>query len=113
MGGTVAASVLVRRRRPVAASQESKTMLGECMIASPREALQYPGREADCVAALRPWVAILCIAREGVLAALVEDRCLNGCEELFTHSERAGWGREETGRAARHIAREFACVDAV
>jgi hypothetical protein len=75
-------------------------------IEPPRRAGGYPGRDADCLAALRPSVTDLAIASTDALCAVMAGGMPGDFAELARRAEGAGWQRGEAEAAIRHLARE-------
>lgn len=76
-------------------------------IAAPRQPSDYPGRETDCLAALRPAVADLAeTTQDGVVAAMSGEFTQEWLA-LARKAEKAGWGRDEASAAIERLAREY------
>ncbi|WLS10985.1 hypothetical protein Q9314_19320 (plasmid) [Shinella sumterensis] len=75
-------------------------------IEPPKESADYPGRSADCVAALRPAVADLAIAAPEDLTTTMTTGPAGDFAELVAGAERAGWRADEAQDAIRQLARE-------
>ena len=76
-------------------------------IASPKSAADYPGRDADCLAALRPSVADLSTTSGEPLATVLDGEIPEAFAKLVRRAEQVGWTKEEAEAAVRHLAREL------
>jgi hypothetical protein len=75
-------------------------------IEPPRQGGNYPGREADCVAALRPSVADLVFSSPVALAGAMAGDMSAEFAELVARAGEAGWRRGEAEAAIRQLSRE-------
>ena len=81
-------------------------MQSQHAIEPPRHAAEYSGRDADCLAALRPLVADLAVTSPDGLPAAMAGDMSGDFVELVRRAEDVGWRREETEAAIRQLARE-------
>lgn len=75
-------------------------------IEPPRQTGNYPGRDADCIAALRPSVADLAVTSPEDLSTAMAGNMSGGFAELAGRAEQAGWQQGEAEAAIRQLARE-------
>ncbi len=75
-------------------------------IEPPRSAGGYPGRDVDCIAALRPSVADLATAPDEALPAIFAGGSPPEFVELVRRAEEAGWEPAEADAAIRQLVRE-------
>ncbi|WEX74269.1 hypothetical protein PYH37_001663 [Sinorhizobium numidicum] len=76
-------------------------------ISGPRQASDYPGRQADCVAALRPAVADLATTSQESIVAAIGGELTDDLLALAHRAEKAGWTFEEASAAIETLAREY------
>ncbi|MBP2234683.1 aspartokinase [Sinorhizobium kostiense] len=76
-------------------------------ISRPRALSDYPGREADCVAALRPAVAELAETSQDSIVAAMGGEMTDDLLALARKAEKAGWRFEEASDAIEKLAREY------
>lgn len=76
-------------------------------ISRPRALSDYPGREADCVAALRPAVAELAETSQDSIVAAMGGEMTDDLLALAREAEKAGWRFEEASVAIEKLAREY------
>ena len=76
-------------------------------ISSPQQAGDYPERDMDCLAALRPSVADLATTSADTVSAVMAGDLPEPFAEVARRAEQAGWRRAEAEAAIRHLAREY------
>ncbi|MQW88307.1 hypothetical protein [Sinorhizobium saheli] len=76
-------------------------------ISQPRGASDYPGREADCIAALRPAVSELAATSQESIVAAMGGELTGELLELAHRAEEAGWTADEASAAIEVLAREY------
>ncbi|MGF6178511.1 hypothetical protein ABIE33_006831 [Ensifer sp. 4252] len=76
-------------------------------ISAPRREGPYEGREADCVAAMRPGVAEFFTTQPDELASALQGEIREHLAPLARRAEAAGWGVEEVRTALSRLAREY------
>jgi hypothetical protein len=75
-------------------------------IEPPQHEARYPGRDADCVAALRPSVAELAVTYPEGLTAAMAGETSRDFAALVQRAVKVGWRPEEAEAAVRRLARE-------
>lgn len=76
-------------------------------ISPPRRGSDYPGREADCIAALRPAVSDLAATSQESIVAAMGGELTGELLELAHRAEDAGWAADEASAAIEVLAREY------
>ena len=76
-------------------------------ISPPRGGSDYPGREADCIAALRPAVSDLAATSQESIVAAMGGELTGELLELAHRAEDAGWAADEASAAIEVLAREY------
>jgi hypothetical protein len=76
-------------------------------ISSPERADDYPGRGADCMAALRPSVAELAVTSGDALSTVIKGEMPDSYADLVRRAGEAGWNEDEARDAVRALAREL------
>lgn len=83
-------------------------MKAEHAIPAPQSADAYPGRDADCLAALRPSAAELAVTSQEHVTIIGANELPDELKPLVDRAEQAGWTRKEAEEALRQLARELA-----
>lgn len=76
-------------------------------ISAPRHASDYSGRQADCIAALRPAVADLAAKSQDSIVAAMGGDMTGDLLTLAHEAEGVGWGFDEARDAIEKLAREY------
>ncbi|AUX78021.1 MULTISPECIES: hypothetical protein [Sinorhizobium] len=76
-------------------------------ISRPQRDADYPGRQADCVAALRPAVADLAAKSQDSIVAAIGGEMTDDLAALAHQAEAAGWSYKEASSAIETLAREY------
>lgn len=76
-------------------------------ISQPRHSTDYPGRQADCLAALRPAVADLAATSQDSVVAAMGGELTDALLALAHRAEEAGWKPDEVSAAIEKLAREY------
>ncbi|PDT51755.1 MULTISPECIES: hypothetical protein [Sinorhizobium] len=76
-------------------------------ISRPQREADYPGRQADCVAALRPAVADLAAKSQDSIVAAIGGEMTDDLAALAHQAEAAGWSYKEASSAIETLAREY------
>ncbi len=76
-------------------------------ISRPQRDSDYPGRQADCIAALRPAVSDLAATSQDSIVAAIGGEMTGELVALAHKAEEAGWRFEEASAAIETVAREY------
>ncbi|MCG5481760.1 hypothetical protein [Sinorhizobium alkalisoli] len=76
-------------------------------ISAPRHTSGYPGRQADCLAALRPAVADLAASSQDSVVAAMGGEMTGELLTLAHEAQGAGWSFDEAREAIEKLAREY------
>ena len=76
-------------------------------ISRPQRDTDYPGRQADCMAALRPAVSDLAATSQDSIVAAIGGEMTGDLVTLARKAEAAGWSFEEAAAAIESLAREY------
>jgi hypothetical protein len=76
-------------------------------ISRPERDSDYPGRQADCIAALRPAVADLAATSQDSIVAAIGGEMTGDLVALAHDAEGAGWSFKEASAAIETLAREY------
>ncbi|MCZ4091305.1 hypothetical protein [Sinorhizobium psoraleae] len=76
-------------------------------ISRPQQSSDYPGRQTDCVAALRPAVSELATTSQDSIVAAIGGEMTDELLALAHRAEEAGWTFEEASAAIETLAREY------
>lgn len=88
-------------------SHGEKKMEESQAISRPQRPSEYPGREMDCIAALRPAVSDLAATSQDSIVAAMSGELTEELLELAHRAEAAGWTFEEASAAIEALAREY------
>lgn len=76
-------------------------------ISRPRQPSDYPGRQTDCIAALRPAVSDLAATSQDSIVAAIGGEMTDELLALAHRAEEAGWTLDEASAAIEALAREY------
>ncbi|MCA1439550.1 hypothetical protein I6F07_04795 [Ensifer sp. IC4062] len=76
-------------------------------IPRPRQTSDYPGRQTDCVAALRPAVSDMAATSQDSIVAAIGGEMTDELLALAHRAEEAGWTFDEASAAIETLAREY------
>ncbi|WP_026614541.1 hypothetical protein [Ensifer aridi] len=76
-------------------------------ISPPQQSSDYPGRQADCMAALRPAVSDMAATSQDSIVAAMGGEMTDELRDLAHKAEDAGWTFEEASAAIEALAREY------
>lgn len=76
-------------------------------ISPPQQASNYPGRQADCIAALRPAVSDMAATSQDSIVAAMGGEMTDELRDLAHKAEDAGWTFKEASAAIEALAREY------
>jgi hypothetical protein len=91
----------------VATDNAGERMVETHAIPGPLHAFDYPGRQVDCVAALRSAVADLASTSQDSIVAAMGGEITDELLALAHKAEEAGWSFDEACDAIERLAREY------
>ncbi|MCA1369624.1 hypothetical protein I6F15_19735 [Bradyrhizobium sp. BRP14] len=76
-------------------------------ISPPQQPTEYAGRQADCIAALRPAVSDMAATSQDSIVAAMGGEMTDELRDLAHKAEDAGWTFKEASAAIEALAREY------